>query len=221
MVDKIARSIYIQSLIVSILIFLSGIMTGIWIDNYRVSMVRKELLESSVYWDDSLFLTKYMDFFGKNSCELSLDFLLLFNEKIYKRGKEIEKIIRQNVFSPEMIEEWKKYTLLQANFWMNSVELKRKCNFTYHTVVHLQQFFAKNPSEISENRAQSTIMLNLKEMCGNRIMLIPLTVDLNLTSVDIVLSYYNITKLPAVIIDEKYIFQGLTPLEKLKELCGC
>lgn len=215
------KNTYVEALIVTIFIFFSGIMVGIWIDNYRVSKVRKELLSDTVFWDDSLFLTKFTQLYGGNSCQEALKMNLLYNQKIYQRGKEIEDAIKLNKFTPEMKEELKRYTLMQIQFWLNSIELKKKCNFTYHTVVHLQQFFPKTEESRVENKAQSNVMLNLKNECGGKIMLIPISVDLNLTSAQAILLHYNITKLPAIIIDEKYVFQGLTSIDTLRKYTGC
>jgi hypothetical protein len=52
-------------------------------------------------------------------------------------------------------------------------------------------------------------------------MLIPLYADLNLTTIDAILVNYNVKKLPAVIVDETHLFQGLTQLDTLKNYVGC
>jgi hypothetical protein len=215
------RSIYFETFVISTLIFLAGIMFGIWLDNYRLSNIRQSLLAESIFWDDILFLSKSSSLFAKDFCDKALELNLLYNQRIYERGKEIEQAIRKDIFLPEMKEELKRYTLMQVQFWMNSIELRERCNYTYHTVVHLQEFYPKNFEAISDNRAQANIMLNLKERCGSKIMLIPVNVDLNLTSVDAILSRYEIKKFPAVIIDEKYIFQGLTSFETLNKITEC
>jgi len=215
------NSIYIEALVLSVFIFLSGIMVGIWLDNYRVSKIREELLSDSVFWDDSLFLTKFTQLYESSSCDEALKMNLLYNQKIYERGKEIEDAIKLNQFAPEMKEELKRYTLMQVQFWFNSIELKKRCNFTYHTVVHLQQFYPASEQARIDNMAQSNVMLQLKNICGNKIMLIPITTDLNLTTTEAILAKYNITRLPAVIIDEEKVFQGPTSLEMLRAQVGC
>jgi len=220
MVNKM-KNIYLQALVLTILIFLSGVMFGIWLDNYRLSSIRQTLLAESIFWDDTLFLTRYSKFYTKDLCNKSLELNLLYNQKIYEKGREIEEIIKRNIFTPEIKEELKRYTLMQAEFWLNSIELRKSCNLTFHTVVHLQEIFPKSIEAISDNKAQANIMLSLKEKCGNKIMLIPLNADLNLTSIDAILYEYNIKKLPAVIIDEKYVFEGLTSFATLNEIVQC
>lgn len=215
------RNVYLESLVITIFVFLSGIMFGIWLDNYRIVRIRQNLLSDAVFWDDSLFLSKYFQIYGKRLCNESLKLNLLYNERIYERGKLIEDAIRESKFTPELKEELKRYVLMQTQFWLNSIELKKRCNFTYHNVVHLQKFYPESLQERIDNKAQSTIMLDLKQMCGNRVMLIPIVADLNLTTVDAIKTHYRIKKLPAVIIDEKYVLQGLTPLEKLNEYTRC
>jgi len=215
------KNAYIEALIITLFVFFTGIMVGIWVDNYRISKIRQELLSDTVFWDDSLFLTKFTQLYGGNSWNEALKMNLLYNQKIYERGKEIEQAIKLDKFAPEMKEELKKYTLMQIQFWLNSIELKKKCNFTYHDVVHLQQFFPSTEKEKIDNKAQSNVMIKLKNECGGKIMLIPISVDLNLTTTKAILLHYNITKLPAVIIDEKYVFQGVTPIETLRKYVKC
>ena len=96
---------------------------------------------------------------------------------------EIEKVLKTNVFTPEALQEWKKYTLLQTQFLLNSIELKEKC--------------------------------------GNKIMLIPLTIDLDLIVVDSILQQYKITQYPSIVIDEKTVLQGITSENELQDILRC
>ncbi len=213
-------NVYIKALIPTIFVFLIGIMIGIWIENYRLRETRKALSEFEIIWNDAQLLNKYLEKMGNESCDLAFQQNLIFNDKIYKKGLEIEKMLKANLFTPEIIQEWTRYVLLQIQFWFNSIELRQRCNLDYHTAVHLYNIKI-SPIEKAENDVQSAVMLELKYKCGAKMMLIPLTADVDLIVVDSVLKKYNITKLPAIIIDEKYVFQGLTSLEQLEKIVKC
>lgn len=220
MVDKMRR-VYIQAGILSLLVFFIGIMAGIWIDNARLGGIRSSLSESDINSYDARLLNAYLQRFGKEYCSVALEQNLAYNERIYNEGSKIESKISANIFTPEVEQEWRRYTLLQTQFWLNSVELKEKCNFDYHTVVHL--FRQKNTTTAEEinSKVQASVLLDLKEKCGNKIMLIPITKDTNLIVVEAIAKQFDISEYPAVIVDESFVFQGVTTQDKLNELVQC
>jgi hypothetical protein len=213
--------IHIKPAIIAIFIFLIGLMIGIAIDNYRVSQVRKTISESEIRWNDALLLNQHLEKLGNASCDLALEENLKYNDAIYTYGKQIEKTIEATTFTPELEQEWIRYNLLQVQFWFNSIELKERCGFDYHNVVYISREKNTTNGEEINNKLQSSVLLNLKEECGNKIMLIPLTADVDLIVTDSVIKQFDIIEYPSVIIDEKYVFQGLTTIEELENIVKC
>jgi hypothetical protein len=213
--------LYLKPAIFTVFIFLIGVMIGIIIDNYRLSNARKDISESEIRWNDAQLLNLHLEKLGNNSCNLALEENLVYNDEIYKYGKTIEKTIEVTRFTPEIGQEWRRYVLLQTQFWFNSIDLKEKCGFDYHNIVYISRITNSTSQEEINSKIQSTILLDLKEKCGNKIMLIPLTADVNLIVMDSIIKQFNITSFPAVIIDEKYVFQGLTTMEELNKYTGC
>jgi len=215
------RRVYIQAGILSLLVFLIGIMAGIWIDNTRIGGIRDSLSEADINSYDARLLNSYLQRFGKEYCDVALEQNLAYNGKIYGEGRKIEDKINADIFTPEVEQEWRRYTLLQIQFWLNSVELKEKCGFDYHTAVHLfRQKDTTNAEEIN-NKVQSGILLDLKEVCGNKVMLIPITADTDLIVADAIAKQFSVSEYPAVIIDESFVFQGVTTKDKLNEILQC
>ena len=214
-------NMHIKPGIITIFIFLVGMMTGILIDNYRVSRAREDISESEIRWNDALLLNQHLEKLGNVSCDLALEENLKYNDVIYTYGKQIEKNIEATTFTPELEKEWTRYNLLQVQFWFNSIELKERCGFDYHNVVYISQEKNATNGEKIDNRLQSSILLSLKEECGNKIMLIPLTADVDLIVTDSVIKQFSIIQYPSVIIDEAYVFQGLTTIEDLENIVKC
>lgn len=215
------RRVYIQAGIFSLLVLLIGIMMGIWIDNFRLGGIRSALSEADINSNDARLLNSYLQRFGEDYCDVALEQNLAYNSKIYKEGKKIEDKINANIFTPEVEQEWRRYTLLQTQFWLNSIELKDKCDFDYHTVVHLFRQKNTTTTEDINNKIESSILLDLKEKCGNKMMLIPVTIDTNLIVVDAIVKQFNVSEYPAVIVDESFVFQGITAKNKLNDLLQC
>jgi len=217
-------NIYFKTLLLTVFVFILGAIFGIWIDNYRLAEVRTVISQIDVSSNDARLLNLYfgrLGLLGGENCQLALDQNLIYNNKIYEEGLGIERAIEANKFTPELENEKQRYVLLQVQFWFNSIDLKAKCKFDYSNVVHLYEEKDISNEETAENELQSSILLELKQKCGNKIMLIPLETDLNLTVVDTITKQYNITKYPAIIINEETIFQGVTPLADLENAVGC
>lgn len=213
-------NIYSKTMVSTIAIFLIGIMLGVLVDNMRVSEIKSSLSESEMSWEDYRLLNTFIGTLRGDECESALKQNLEYNSMIYKFGSEIENKIKVSRFSPEAQQEWNRYVLLQFQFWMNSIELKEKCGFDYSNVVYVSRMVEGGSEEV-DNRLQSNILLDIKERCGSEIMLIPLTAEFGLESVSAIVSYYNITKFPAVIVDEEYVFQGMTEASEIEKHIGC
>ena len=217
-------NIYFKTLLLTVFVFILGAIFGIWIDNYRLAEVRTAISQIDVSSNDARLLNLYfgrLGLLGGENCQLALDQNLIYNNKIYEEGLGIERAIEANKFTPELENEKQRYVLLQVQFWFNSIDLKAKCKFDYSNVVHLYEEKDISNEQTAENELQSSILLELKQKCGNKIMLIPLETDLNLTVVDTITKQYNITKYPAIIINEETVFQGVTPLADLENAVGC
>ncbi len=219
MVDQM--NMHIKPMILAIFIFSIGIMIGIAIDNYRVSQVRKSISESEIRWNDARLFSLHLEKLGNSYCNLAFDENLNYNGEIYKYGRGIEKTIDASRFTPELDQEWRRYVLLQVQFWFNSIDLKEKCGFDYHNVVYISRKKNSTNTEEINNKLQSSILLDLKEKCGKKMMLIPLTADIDLMVMDSTIKQFSITEYPTVIIDEKYVLQGVTAKEDLERIVKC
>jgi hypothetical protein len=196
-------------------------MAGIWIDNMRLNDIRQALSQADINTYDARLLNNYLQRFGKDYCNVALEQNLAFNDKIYNEGREIENKINANIFTPEIEQEWRRYTLLQTQFWFNSVELKEQCGFDYHTVVHMSRQRDTSNNEEVNNKVQASILLDLKDRCGKKMMLIPITVDTSLIVVDAAVKQFGVSNYPAVVVDESFVFQGVTTEDKLNEILQC
>ena len=220
MVHKM-RNYHIKPAVIAVFIFLIGLMIGIALDNIRLVNVRESISESEIRWNDARLLNLHLTTLGENYCEFSLEENLAYNDEIFEYGSEIEKTIEAARFMPALEQEWRRYVLLQTQFWFNSVELKEKCGFDYYNVVHISRIQNVTNGERVNNKVQSRILLDLKEECGRKMMLIPLTADVDLIVMDSIIKQYNITEYPTIIIDEEHVFQGLVTKEELEKYIEC
>ncbi len=214
-------SIHMRALAFAVITFLAGIGIGMLIEEQRMREIRETMLELEALYNDARLLAKLLgEEFNASFCDEMLKWNLEYNARIYEFGVRLDEYEKANRFTPELEGQKTLYNLLQFQFLLNSIELKRKCNFTYKNVVHLYRRRGISLKEEVDTKTMASILWDLKMRCGNKIMLIPLQADANLTSINAFLEKYQIRTYPATIIDDKAI-EGLVSLSELIEICGC
>jgi len=220
------KSVFWKAGILTVVIFLIGIQIGMWIDSARIEEVKYVITSTDMLFNDARLQAQYYEFYSNKStsdfCEKAVDSNLKYNDKIYKEGRGLEQYEAANKLGPGLAMERNQYALLQLQFWMNSMKIKNMCNSTYDVVLHLWRYDTKNFSDVEiPQKLQSAVLLDLKEKCGNKIMLSNFPIDLNQTSVDLIVKNFNITKVPAIVINDNIVLQGLQTTEDLQKYITC
>ena len=202
-------------------VFILGLSAGVYLDLSRVGESAQKLSDMELQWNDarlqSLF---YADMANDSaSCAAALAANLQFNERIYAEGTVIQKYEDVNRFAPQLLQEKRRYALLQLQFWLNSIELKKTCSADYSTVVYFYSHYDRSLENTQD--VQSAVLAELKSKCGNSILLIPLPADLDLVSINLVKEKYGIKEMPSVLVDEKTVLGGPQGLSALERLMKC
>lgn len=221
----IQSDVFWKAAALTAIVFIAGIQFGVWLDEGRLREIEQTLTESDLLFNDIRLQTLFYDsFLSKSSefCTIAEAANLAYNNRIYQEGLRIERYELANRFTPGMLQDRRRYALQQLQFWTNALKIKDMCGSDYSTILHLWQYDTKNVSEIElPQKLQSATLLELKERCGPRLMLSNAPIDLNLTSVDFIVSNYNISKMPALIIDEATVLQGFTNITELQAYIDC
>ncbi|MEM7819429.1 MAG: hypothetical protein QXD48_01210 [Candidatus Aenigmatarchaeota archaeon] len=221
----IQKDVFWKSALLTIIVLFIGIQMGVWLDSMRLDEIKNILTESELQFRDAELQTLIFEkFFIFNDifCDYAIDLNLKFNEKIYQEGLKIEKAEIVNRFTPSLLLEKRRYALLQLKFWINSLTIKEKCNSNYSVLLYLYVHNTKNNATLELNqKLQSAFLLDLKDKCGNKLMLSPLPIDMNLTSIDFIIRNYNITEVPTLIIDKNIVIQKLTNMTELERYIKC
>jgi len=196
-------------------IFMMGIFVGVWLDAGRVEQVRDEYTNMEIRSIDARLQTLYYQTLSNTSnfCGPAIEENLRFADKVYEEGLRIEQYEKVNKLASSLIKDKTKYVLLKLQFWLNCIELKRTCKATYTNVVY---FYSHYNTTMQEN-VQSAVLMSLKNEYGPDLILIPLPVDLNITTIDIIKKQYGIRTTPTILIDERIKLEGLQKKEILEE----
>ncbi|MCD6398385.1 MAG: hypothetical protein J7L08_00505 [Candidatus Aenigmarchaeota archaeon] len=211
------KKIMIITALLTIIFLMIGFFLGVWFDNMRAEELKRELSDIDITWNDARLQSLYYQTFSNNGlCDSALKSNLEFSKKIYEEGQKIERYEKVNRFAPDLLTQKKRYALLQMQFWFNSISLRKKCDYNYSTVVYLYSHY--NDSLSITQKIEGAALLELKEKYGPDMMLIPLPADIGILSINAVKSEYKIKELPAIIVNEKYVFEGLTKKNQVEDV---
>lgn len=209
-----------KAAVLTVLVFAVGIAIGVWMDASRVGETRDRLTEIDLEWNDARLQSLYYSALNDTaSCAAAMDANLAFNGKIYAEGQTIERYEAINRFAPDLIQQKKRYALLQFQFWLNSINLKKKCGADYTIVAYFYSHY--DESRTMDQKLQSAVLTDLKEKCDNSVMLVPLPLDMDLTSIELLKSIYGITSAPSILIDEEKVLRGVQSLSDMEKIAKC
>lgn len=217
--------VFWKSAVLTAVVLIVGIQLGIWFDSFRVEELRSMLTQTELDFSDARLQAEYFQSVTESSrefCDAAIRANLEFNEKIYQQGVQLEKYETINRFAPDIMRQKQRYALLQFQFWLNALSIRKACAANYSTILYLYRFDTSNASELElPQKLQSATLLDLKERCGQNVMLSPIPVDMNLTSVSAMVMHYGITETPALIINTDTVIQGLADPEELAKYVKC
>lgn len=207
------------ALILSVFVFAGGILLGFMLENWRTSDVQNFYAQSEISLLDVKTQNELFSLSDIN-CPDAIKANIDFADRVYGEAKLLEKYEQSSRLSDALVLQHKKYDLLRALFWINSVELKKRCNANYHTIVYLYDYDNPRLDIKAKQQVFSNILQSIKQTEGDNVMLIPMAGDNNLVSISLMMKTYNITEqeLPVILIDEKTKITQIESIDDIKRL---
>lgn len=209
------KSAFWQALLVTILIFGIGVLAGILIENMRTSQISNLYQISEVELLDIRLQNELYS--GNFDCQTAVDENFKFADKVYQEAQTLERYEKASRLTQNIVFQHKKYDILRAMLFMNSLEIRRNCNVSYHEVLYFYKFNNPRLDLKAKQDVFSRLLGEIKQDSGRGVLLIPMAADNELSSINIILRTYNISvdELPVVLIDGSI---KITELEKKEDL---
>ena len=213
---KNKKNVFWQALILTGVIFVFGLVLGMTFEANKLDEINEYYIISEISLMDILALNSMIGLDDAN-CNVLLDSNIEFADKIYDEALLLEKYEESGKISDNMKLAHKKYDLLRTFLWINTIELKEKCGEDFSVVVYLYEY---EPKELTKKAIQivwSRILFELKQEKGNEIILIPIAINSNLTSLDSLIEKFELSTFPKIIVDNEHIISELDSIEAIEE----
>ena len=210
------KYVFLQALVITFVVFNIGIFFGYKLESSRIDKINNWYLESEIELLDQRILEDMFDLI-EFDCDAMIQENIKFADKIFEDALIIENYEQANRISKEIIAQHKKYDLLRTLFWINSMKIKEKCNSDYHNLVYLYKYNGPSIEQKAKQKFFSNLLFQIKQEMGNKVMLIPIAADNDASSINLLLEKYEITELPAILIDEKTKITDVEDVEDVKK----
>ncbi len=203
-----------EALIITIFIFGLGILIGIFIENNRSDAISEIYLESEINLLDLKIQSQAFDLSGLD-CQKAKESNIEFGDRVYEEAKLLSRYETANQLTDVILEQHKRYDLLRTMFWINSINIKEKCG-GFSTVVYLYNYGPEDIEEKNKQKVFSNFLAELKEKKADQMVLIPIAMNLNLSSINYMAQTHNISE-TSILVDESLVVTELDELGRISE----
>ena len=184
------KHVFWEALILTIFIFAAGILVGYFLEQSRTSKIMDSYQEAEL---DLLDIQIQQNLYTQENfdCEQAIRETIDFADKTYEKAQTLDKYGDSARLTDGIIFQHKKYDLLRAILWSNSMIISEKCDQEFHTVVY---FYHYDP-RISTSRDQeleaiqdtfSKYLAKIKQDYGDKVILIPIAGNLDINSIQLI-----------------------------------
>lgn len=213
---KSKKNVFWEALLVATVIFIFGLLIGIWFENSSITKITNYYANSEIALMDVLVMSNFVEL-EDSVCDDLIKLNINFANKIYFEARDMEKYFDSGKLSEESF--WiihRRYDILRSFLWVNSQRISEKCpESIFSSVVYLYEYETEDVNTKAMQSVWSKVLMDLKIMMGDKIVLIPIAIDSDILSLEGMVSRFNISDYPVVIIDNKHI---ITEISSAKEL---
>lgn len=210
------KHVFWQALLVTILIFSLGIISGVVLENWRTSKIDFLFQKSEM---DLLDIKLQSEIYSRKdfNCETAINENLKFADRIFNEAKLLDRYETATRLTENIIVQHKKYDILRAMLLLNSIKIKERCNASYYEVVYFYNFDEKNLNKKAKQNVFSKLLEEVKNRKGADVLLIPIAGNIEASSIALLMDRYKVSKadLPIILINQNI---KITEIENIEEL---
>ncbi len=209
------NSVFWEALILTIAIFVIGLFIGIAYESNQVDEINEYYANSEI----SLMDTTALGLINKEgiSCEVLIDAHISFADQIYEEARLLGRYEDASKIDTEFKLAHRRYDLLRTILWIDTQKTLAKCEDDFSTIIYLYELESEDLGNKAEQRVWSKVLFDLKQEEGDNVILIPIAVDSDLISLNLLLKEFNLREFPAVIINDESVIYEIISAGDLKD----
>lgn len=208
------KFIFLEAFLITIFIFVIGILIGISIENKNNYNSQIFYMNSEADLMDSYIWTSLIS--EEKNCGVVNEETINFANKVYEKSLLLEEYDKFALLMDDLTMLNKRYTLMKTFLWKSNLDNYYCLNST-KIIVYLYNYNTDDLTIEAEQNVWSRLLMQLKEE-DKSLILLPIAANLNVSSLDFLLKEMNIEKIPAVIINNKEIVYDLERKDDLKNI---
>lgn len=203
------KKVYMIAGVISLILYLAGLFTGYFFQKIFLGEVEKNILEVKKDLENAQLEYMFLTLKAKGSCQILSSLTNELTSRLYHILSELIKLER--VQNQRLVEVKNDYTLLAIRAWILKSSTKEVCQEDVLPILYLYSI------PCDECLEQGKILDEIKLVYPNKILTFTIDAGVNLPIVQTLVKSYNITKTPALIVEED-VYQGLVKKEELKNI---
>lgn len=215
---KISKSRYFLAFLITLAVFILGLLFGLVIESKRIQLVELQYQQQNLDFNSLQLQYQFVDLFGEEkNCEALKKTFEESIENLENTRNRLESYLQDSSLNKDEFNSLKReYTLAQIRFWLLTRKTKDICGLE-HAVIF---YFYADDSQCSQCADQAYVLTHLKNKLGA--LLLNFAFDAQFEEeplITILKKIYDIRQYPALIIEGKK-FEGFIPQETiLQEIC--
>ncbi|MDY6778868.1 MAG: hypothetical protein SVU32_09455 [Candidatus Nanohaloarchaea archaeon] len=198
---------YIFAAVLTVLIFLLGILFSNFVDDIRSSRIEESINENFVELESRQLQLAYLKEDVQSCNVLKTGLSTIISDYNQNLGR-VQRFEKNSIFNKDRFNTLQRQLMLSGiRYWMFAEDLKERCP-GYNATTAL--FFSREDGCEACGRVGKNLAL-LKNKYGKGLLVFTVTVGTNDPMITILEQQYNITEVPAVVINEERVLrQNLT-----------
>jgi len=168
----------------------------------REEIVLNRMQELTEEFSETQTMMYLMQAYGENvTCIALREQMSYLDEKIWKLGNKIDsyqKVVKEYSDNPFYLNQKSKFNRQEVMYLSMMKEMKQECEINQTIVVY---FYGRCDEGVKCDE-QSYVLTYINERIDDEIALFSFDTDLNVASVGLLKAIYNITELPAIVVEE-------------------
>lgn len=203
------------ALVFTLIVFFCGMFLGVVLENRDANDLRLLAMNSEVSLLDEQLRGIAIQNFNVD-CKSSEKNLFEFADRIYLEAERLEDYDSSFKFNEDLKVLHRKYDVLRFLLWNQAIELKSKCSSDFNIVIYFYEYDSDNVVLESKQKFYSEILLDLKNVEPDKILLIPISANSDLSSLNLAMQTRGVDEIPAVLVNEDLIITEISSFEDLK-----